>query len=176
MVDRDQDGKVKKTLKEKLDDLVGKVPGLSGYLDREAARERDKLLRTHTFEKIGGVKDLLDNLKSELLAQKHLGLLDDLDQLTRKLDRARDTHRFDAYGFSGAFDRYAVLEDSLAKLYDYDLKLLEEVEKAHLAVNDLIGQITEEAVRQALPGLRQTTGEILDLVLERKQVLLKIGE
>ena len=175
MVDRDQDGNVKKSLVDKLRGLAQKVPGLGGYLERGQLRDQDKILRTHTAQQIGDVKKAIDSVKSALVSQGKLSLLDDLDQLTRKLDRAIDTHRFDAYGYSGALDPNAVLEDSLRKLYDCDLAILQQVEGAKKNIGDLTAATSEGAVSQALPALRDAVGQILDQVLARKDALLTIG-
>jgi hypothetical protein len=119
---------------------------------------------------------LIDQLKSDLLSQGKIGLLDDLEQLTKKLDRARDTHRFDAYGFSGIFDPNSVTETELAALFDYDRKILAQVELADQTIAALGSGLTELAVKEALPGLRAAVGSLLEQILQRKNVLTKLGE
>ena len=175
MVDRDQDGNVKKSWKERLDELVGKVPGLSDFLSREKMREQDKVLRSFSAERITKLKGAVDGIKTGLLSQGKIGLLDDVDQLSKKLDRARDTHRFDAYGFAGMFDANKVMGEELAKLYEYDLKILEQIDKAQNVLGSMSASFTEEDVQQALPVMRETVNSLLDTVLERKNVLTNFG-
>ena len=175
MVDRDQDGNVKKSWKERLEKLMDKVPGLSDFMDREKMREQDKVLRTFSAERITKLKGLVDEVKTGLLSQGKIGLLDDVDQLSKKLDRARDTHRFDAYGFAGLFDANKVMGEELTKLYEYDLKILEQIDKAQNVLGSMSGNLTEEDVRQALPVMRETVAALLDAILERKNVLTNFG-
>ncbi len=175
MVDRDQDGNVKKTLLERMEGLMEKVPGLSEFRGRERMREQDKILRTHSSEKITKIKAGIDNLKTELLSAGSLGMLDDLEGLTKKLDRARDTHRFDAYGFAGLFDANKIMEQELAALYEYDLGILKEIEKTQNVLKGLAAGLTEEDVKGALPVLKQAVNSLLELILDRKNALTKIG-
>ena len=172
---RDQDGNVKKSLKERFLGLADKVPGLGDYLGREKMRDQDRILRTHTAEQITQIKMSIDDVKRELLSQGKLGLLDDLEGLTRKLDHARDTHRFEAYGFTGLFDPNQVMEDELGQLYDADEKILSEVERVREMVSGIGAGATEDSVKQALPMLRQTIQDLLNLVLARKDTLKKLG-
>ena len=175
MVDRDQDGNVKKSLLEKMEGLLDKVPGLSEFRGREKMRDQDKILRVHSAQEIDKIKAGLDSVKTDLLSQGKLGFLDDLEGLTKKLDRARDTHRFDAYGFAGLFDANKVMEEELGLLYEYDLKILKEIEKTQNVIKGLATGLTEEDVKGALPVLRGAVNSLLDLVLDRKNQLTKIG-
>ena len=129
MVDRDQDGNVKPDLTTKIMELAKKVPGVEGYLAREDVRERDKLLRDHTAKKLNEAKAAIDRMKEALLAAHKLALLGDLDRLTSQIDRIREKHQHAAHGYSGAFDQVKVNEPELIKLYDYDMKVLDETEK-----------------------------------------------
>lgn len=175
MVDRDQDGNVKKGWEQRLDELLDKVPGLKDFRGREKMRDRDKLLRTYTSDQINSIKGDIDNLKQELLSQGSLSLLSKLEQLTSKLDRARDTHKFDSYGYSGVFDANAVKEDALEKLYDYDLKILDEVKNSKDLISGCAANVSEDSVSESLPTLKSTVESLLNLVLERKNVLTDIA-
>ncbi|NLH48504.1 MAG: hypothetical protein GX444_07855 [Myxococcales bacterium] len=161
---------------EKLQALAGKVPGLSEFMGRENLREQDKLLREHTVRQLNTVKAGVDDIKRILLGKMQLRLLPDLDRLTQQLDRLRDKHRFDAYGFSGAFDVAKVLEPELQKLHETDVRILESVDA--LLKNcqaAAVGVTDEDSAKPVLAALQGEVKQLAQLIDSRRESVTQLG-
>ena len=113
-----------------------KVPGLDVYLKREGLRDADKIIRDELVARLERVKATVDKAKRLRVDAGSLQNLDKLDRATRKLDKVRDTIRFDSRGYQGIFDPQEVAEAELNHLLDFDQKLFGVVEAlAQAAVN-----------------------------------------
>lgn len=176
MVDRDQNGNVKPDLMTRLQKLSEKIPGMKDFQAREKVRDRDKLLRDYSAGKLDEAKEAVNRFKQVLLGKMMLGLLADVDRLTSQLDRLREKHRHDAYGYSGAFDENRILEPELVKLYDHDLQVLEKVESFVTAGRSLPGeQATEQEMKAAIDALRVDLAALAELIDHRRDALIKLG-
>lgn len=175
MTKRDADGNVKPDFLTKMKNLASKVPGLEDFMNREKLRENDKLLREYTARQLDAAKAGLDNVKKALLDDMKISRLDDVDRMSSKIDRLRDKHRFDAYGYSGAFDAKQVLEPELQKLYDYDLAILDKVEQFKLTC-DKIGQekADDQSLKIAMDSLQVEIAALAELVDNRGDALNKL--
>jgi len=175
MTNRDADGNVKPDFLTRMKNLVAKIPGLDDFMNREKLRENDKLLREYTAKQLDAAKTGLDNLKKALLDDMKISWLDDVDRMSSKIDRLRDKHRFDAYGYSGAFDANKILEPELQKLYDYDLTLLDKVERFK-ATCAKIGQekTDDQSLKMAMDSLQVEIAALAELVDNRGEALNKL--
>jgi hypothetical protein len=99
------------------------VPGLRVYLKREGLRDADKLIRDELVKRLDTVKGVLDNAKKSRVDKGSLKNLDRLDRAARKIEKVRDTIRFDSRGYRGIFDPEEVTEKDLMALLDFDEKL-----------------------------------------------------
>lgn len=161
---------------EKLRELAAKVPGLTEFLDREDLREQDKLVREHTAERMGKIKDAVAELKRALLDQMKLGLLDDLDRLGQQVDRLRDKQRFAAYGYTGAFDKQQINQPELQALLDGDMEILDRVESLIETCATMCADAPdEEAVKAALGTLRVEIKDLATLIESRGNAGEKLG-
>ena len=176
MIDYDENGKIKGgAWAGKLQELARKIPGLTGFMDREKIREQDKLLREHNSLLLEQAKDGLRELQQALLGQLKLGLLPELDKLTSQLDRLRAKHRFDAYGYSGAFDVQKILEPELARLYDYDAQIMAKTEKLiGLIESKKQTNLDDSAIRSAVDELRVEIAALAELIDNRREQLSKV--
>jgi len=118
-----------KSLPKRLEKWAGdRVPGLGDYLKRENLRDADKLIRDELAKRLDKVKAVLDKAKRKRVDAGSLKNLDLLDRATRKIEKVRDTIKFDSRGYRGIFDPEEVGETELMMLLDFDEKLFEVVE------------------------------------------------
>lgn len=113
------------------------IPGYSGYQQREARRDSDKLYREHLAGRLRATKTVLTDVMLELTAHDGLNLLGTIDRSVRKLDRAENQIRFAAYGYRGFFDAVRIQEAQLDELYRFDLSLSENVANIEKAAQTL---------------------------------------
>ncbi len=133
MTDRVADGRDARNVLER---LGAKVPGFSGYLERELRREVDQLLRADLAGRLDAARAAVAAFTRTL----RLGDEDRLDRLAR-LDKALDALavavRRAGAGYGGLFDAVKVREEQLEALYRFDLGLVDAVDEVRDAARAL---------------------------------------
>ena len=84
--------------------LSSKIPGYSGYVDRERRRDIDKLHREHLANRLRGLKGPLTDLMKDLTNNGRLFEVGAVDSTIKKLDHLENRIRFASYGYAGFFD------------------------------------------------------------------------
>ncbi len=117
--------------------LSSKIPGYSGYVDRERRRDVDKLHREHLADRLRSLKSPLTDLTRELTNTGRLFEAGPVDAATKKLDHLENRVRFASYGYSGFFDVVKIEQAQLDSIYKFDLALVEHVEKIEAKLAEL---------------------------------------
>jgi hypothetical protein len=113
-----------------LGDLLSKIPGLDGYMERSRRREADQLLRQTVAARLEEARLQLSNVHQEIsrdivLAIDHAEPLGRVDNgLMGLIGKIRDAPQ----GYAGFFDAVKVKEDDLARLYAFDESMLNHVD------------------------------------------------
>jgi len=100
-----------------------KVPGYSGYKEKELTREADKTQRVYIAERLEPCLAQLDDLKLDLLKAGKLDAVGEVDVAMRKLRKVRDRVQFADYGYAGMFDATKAGGQTIQQLYDFDKSL-----------------------------------------------------
>lgn len=111
-----------------LERLGEKIPGFRGFQDRELRREVDKQLREHTAAELTRLKGGLREIAGRFADAGQVGELQPFDRLEKRLEGLSQAIRFSDYGATGLFDAVKIGEEDLARLYEFDLSVLDEVE------------------------------------------------
>ena len=117
-----------------LERLGEKIPGFRGYQDRELRRDVDRLQREHLAGEIGRLKGAAREKARAYTDAGRIGSLAGFERLDRQLDGLAQSVRFADYGASGLFDAVKIGEAELARLYEFDLALLEELAELERAI------------------------------------------
>jgi hypothetical protein len=123
-----------------LERLGDKIPGYSGYVDRERRRDIDKLHREHLADRLRSLKAPLTDLMREMSSSGRLFEVGPIDLAIKKLDRLENRVRFASYGYSGFFDVVKIDQQQLDAIYRFDLGLVEHVDKLEALVRELKAQ------------------------------------
>ncbi len=110
-----------------LQKLASYIPGFMGYRELQIRRKADQLVREHLVGLLDDIRSTLKGVISKWADAGKLAQLDALDRLLGKLTKARDNLRFADYGYTGWWDAVKIKEDELDSMYNYDLKLRDEV-------------------------------------------------
>lgn len=110
-----------------LERLGEKIPGISGFHDRELRRDVDKKQREYLAQSIAGLKGDVRHQAQAYTDAAQIGSLHLFDRLDRRLDGLAQSIRFSDYGATGFFDVEKIGEAELAKIYDFDLSLLDDL-------------------------------------------------
>ena len=155
--------------------LLGKIasmiPGFSGYMARETRREADKMLRETVANRYGEQLNRISDLQVQLITSGGIDWVDDLQDAATRLQRFIDMVRTAAYGYSGLFDAVKVNEPELAKLYQFDLALLENAAKVAAAIDNVEASVGGEGMPAAVRHLSSVMGEANTAYERRKEVL-----
>ncbi len=143
-----------------LERLADRIPGLSGYRDREARRDTDKRLREHLARRLDQGRELLHRARRAVTDRGDLAPLDSIGRLDRRMQRASDSLRHANYGYSGAFDPVRMREEDLDRIYRFDLSLLDAVEAVEGALGDLSGAGEAGSVDRAAGQVDQLLRQI----------------
>lgn len=108
--------------KSGLQNLLDKIPGLSGYMEKGQRRKADQILRETLAARLEQSRLQLSNVHQELgrdiiLAMDHAEPLGRADNLLMGLiGKIKDA----PVGYAGFFDANKVKEDDLARIYAFD--------------------------------------------------------
>jgi hypothetical protein len=159
------------TVVAKLDALTRKVPGVSGYLDRENARAADKALREHLAVEIGRLRRTIDAVVRTQAERRVFAVLPLLDRLGTKLDTIASSIRFAGQGYRPIFDREQVDAAALQRLYEYDRDLTAEIATVRAHVETLSSAEDEGAIQRDAQVLEKLLDTFADVVQRRQDVL-----
>jgi hypothetical protein len=133
-----------------LEELGSKIPGFSGYLEREMRREVDKLQRDWLAHQVDRARFAINGKVRDWTRKGRLDGLDLAGSIEKSLDRLANRIRHADYGSSGFFDAVKIGEAELDRLYAFDLALTNTVEYLALQVEQLPDTADEEMLRRLL--------------------------
>jgi len=145
-----------------LERLAGKIPGFKGYRERELRRDADQLTREHLAGLLEACKKPLNELSVASSRSGDLSGINDLETARKRLDKVTARMRYADRGYSGFFDAVKVDEAALARVYAFDLGLLNGVEAVGGA---LAGPLPGVA------GMIESLGALDALLTEREAIL-----
>jgi len=114
-----------------LGNLLAKIPGLSGYMERGRRRDADQILRNTIAKRLEEVRLQLSNVHHELsqnigLAMRYAESLGRADnRLMGLIGKIEDAPQ----GYAGFFDAIKVKEEDLARIYLFDEQMLTFVDQ-----------------------------------------------
>jgi len=112
--------------RDPIKNLITKIPGFQGYVERGDRRMSDKLLRETIANEYEAHYQRISGLQRDLISQGGLAYIDDLENAAIKLRQFIDRVRTASYGYAGLFDAIKIKEEELATIYQYDSALLEK--------------------------------------------------
>lgn len=160
--------------RQQLQDLMEKIPGYKGYAQREYRRDADRELRQAIADAFSSQVERLSRVQDRLLNQGDFGTMEVLDKVITRLQHLSDRLRTATYGYTGFFDRVKQFDEAeLRRLYEFDLKLAQGVEK----MGDLIAQFGLGAqARERAETLLETIDELHHILDRRTRTVEMLGE
>src|SRR4030095_9115395 len=140
--------------------LSSKIPGYSGYVDRERRRDIDKLHREHLANRLRALKTPLTDIMREMTNGGRLFEVGQIDAAIKKLDHLENRVRFASYGYAGFFDVVKIEQAQLDSIYRFDLALVEHVDKIEAKLLELKNKAG------TADGLKAATAEITNALDE----------
>src|SRR5574338_1081280 len=153
--------------------LLGKLPGFSGYFDREQRRSADKLLRETVASRYEEQWRRVSSVQRDMLSQGGLAYVDDMEGAAIKLRQFVDRVRTASYGYSGFFDAVKVNSKELEVLYQYDLWMVSLADEIGRAIDNVEASIGTDGLPAAIRHLTRLGQESVEAFNKRSQAILE---
>jgi hypothetical protein len=159
------------------EDLLGKIrnflAGFVGYVKRENRREADKTLRLTISSRWEEQWGRISQIQREMISAGQLEYVDDLEAAAIKIRAFVDRVKGASYGYAGFFDAIRINEGELSKLYEYDLALLQSVDKLSGAVDNVEASLGTDGLPAAIRNLVSISQDAIDTYNRRDDVILQ---
>ena len=151
--------------------LLGKIPGFSGYFERENRRSSDKILRDTVAGAYEKVWNRISALQRDLISQGAIYMIDDLEAAAVKIRQVIDRIQKASYGYSGFFDAVKINEKELELLYNYDLAMMTNVDAASQAVDNVETSIGTDGLPASIRNLISVADRCVEVMDKRSEVI-----
>lgn len=116
-----------------LEQIASAIPGFRGYREKELRRDADRIEREHLATRLEECKKPLNEAANAATRSGDLGVINDVETARKRLDKVVNRIRYADRGYAGFFDAIKVDEAALGRVYEFDMSLLEGVEKVREA-------------------------------------------
>ena len=134
--------------------LLSKIPGFKGYIDKTNRRSADKILRETVANRFEEQYKRISSVQRDLISAGGLEHITQLESSALKLRQFIDRVRRASYGYAGFFDAIKINEDELAKVYQYDLALFNMADEVGRAVDNVEASIDTDGLPAAMRHLK----------------------
>jgi hypothetical protein len=158
--------------------LVAKVPGFKGYLDKNARRTADRLLRDYIADLLSQRVNRLVSLEKKLLDKDGgLSYMSQTSSLKNKMQMFRDRVKAAAPGYSGFFEAVKVDADELEKLYIFDEMQVVYADQFEEGLNRLAAAIDSGIeINEAISELDARAAEAIEAFSKREHVITNLDQ
>lgn len=155
--------------------ILSKVPGFSGYIERQNRRAADKLLREAVADAFDVLWTRISDIQADLTSSGDISHVDELETATTKLRTFIDKVRTASYGYSGFFDAVKINEEELAQLYQFDAALLDLGDEVGRAIDNLEASIGTDGLPAAVRHLVTQARQCVETFESREEVFKSEG-
>jgi hypothetical protein len=152
--------------------LLSKVPGFSGYIERENRRAADKVMRETIAARFEVIWGRISAFQRELISQSEIKWVDDVESAAIKLRQFIDRIRTTTYGYSGLFDAVKINEKELALIYAYDEAMLSMVDVMDRAVANMETSIGSDGFPASVRNLVSTAQQCVEAFDRRYEAFM----
>ena len=156
--------------------LAAKVPGLGEFMESNDRRAADKLLRDTLARRVGEQQRRVNDLQQQMMSGQGLLLLDDIERAQTNLTTFADSVSSASYGYAGLFAKVKIDSEELAKVYEYDNRLFENLEETSDAIDQVQAAVDSgEGLAAAVRELNRVSRSAVEAFRKREDVFLGIG-
>lgn len=151
--------------------LLDKIPGFKGYVERQARRDSDKLLRDTIFKRFRDLEGRVSEIQREFISHGELQYIDDMETSAVRLRTFADRVRTAPRGYSSLFEAVKIGENELQKLYEYDATLFAMGEEVDRALDNIQASIGTDGVLAAIRNLATVSRQCVEAYDRREDVV-----
>lgn len=152
--------------------ILKNVPGFGGYVERQARRDSDKLLRDAVAKRVEEQWGRISALQRDFISQGEIAYVDDLEAAALKLRSFADRVRRATRGYSGLFDAVKINENELAQLYQYDAAMLDQVDAVSHAIDNVEASVGSDGLPAAFRNLTTVAQQCIDTFDRREETIV----
>jgi hypothetical protein len=152
--------------------VMSKIPGFSGYIERQNRRASDKLLREAVANRFETLWQRVSSLQRDLISQGEITYVADMEAAAIKLRQFIDRVRTASYGYSGFFDAIKINQDELARVYQYDFALLTMGDDVSVAIDNVESSMGSDGLKAAIRSLINSAQQSVSTYDKRSEVLI----
>ncbi len=150
--------------------IVAKIPGFKGYIERQARRDSDKMVRDTIFNRFRELEGHVSAIQRDFISQGDIKYVDELEASAIKLRTFADRVHTASRGYSGVFDAVKVNEAELAKLYEYDSAMLDLVDQVGKAIDNIEASVGTDGLPAAMRNLESISRQCIEIFDRREEV------
>lgn len=162
-----------------LGNLLSKIPGLDGYMERSRRREADQLLRKTIADRLESTRLQFGSI-SEELSRDIIKAIDHAEPMGRVdtrlmglIGKVKDAPQ----GYAGFFDAIKVKEDDLARIYAFDENMLNHADQIAASTAVLEKAVMDDGdISGAIRALDSEVKEANTTFDGRDEVIKGIGD
>lgn len=151
--------------------LLSKLPGFSGYIERENRRSSDKVIRETVAKRCEAIWSRISSIQRALIKGGDLQSAGDMESAAIKLRQFIDRVQKASYGYSGFFDAVKINEKELALIYEYDLAMLDLADQVSAAADNVETSIGTDGLPAAVRNLVQAAEKCVQTFDKRGEVI-----
>jgi len=152
--------------------IASKIPGFKGYVERQARRDSDKLLRDTIFNRFRELEGRVSALQTEFIEAGDIGYVDNLEKSAIKLRTFADRVRTAPRGYSSLFEAVKINEEELARLYEYDNTLLTLGDEVSRAIDNVQASVGTDGLAAALRNLETVSQQCIEAYDRREAIVV----
>jgi hypothetical protein len=152
--------------------ILSKIPGFSGYMERQNRRDSDKLIRDRIFSRFRELESRLSGVQRDFIARGELDYIDDLEASAIKMRTFADRVRTATRGYSSLFEAVKINEEELRKLYEYDASMLDLVDEVSRAIDHIEASVGTDGLPAAIRNLEAVTRQCIETFDRREEIIL----
>jgi hypothetical protein len=152
--------------------ILSYIPGFKGYVERQARRDSDKLLRDTIFNRFRELEGRVSALQRDFVNHGELAYVDDLEASAIKLRTFADRVRTAPRGYSSLFEAVKINEPELAKLYEFDANLLASADEVGRAIDNVQASVGTDGLPAAIRNLEAVSQQCVEAYNRREEVVV----
>ena len=156
--------------------IASKIPGFSGYIERQSRRDADKLLRDTIADRFEEQWGRISALQRQFISEGEIAYVDDLEAAAIKLRQFIDRVRRSPRGYSSMFAAVKINEEELAQLYVYDAAMLEMVDEVGRAIDNVEASVGSDGLPAALRNLTTAARQCVEIYNRRSEAVYSAPE
>jgi hypothetical protein len=157
---------------DRIEAYFQRIPGYSGYRDKENRRDSDRRLRESIAGQLESIARRVERGGARLIAARQLDQAGGVEQLVRSLDHAANLVRTQSYGYGGIFSDRSIDERALNQLSLFDKGLALKVEQLDAQLSGIESAVSSGGnLTETLGSAETAIRSIVDLISTRGEVL-----